>query len=128
MGKNIKCSNCGWEWDKKDSDSWDMYVCHKCDFNNENVIKGGLSDGKTISDLIVHHGKEFWTPKQFESLGEKIKLELEKGIKIEKEHTDDNKIAHEIAMDHLWEDPEYYTKLKSIEENRILKLKLRNYI
>mgnify|MGYP000119709092 CR=1 FL=1 len=91
-------------------------------------ISGGLSDGKSINDLVVHHGDDSWASIQFESLEKKIKLELEKGIKIEKEHTDDDKIAHEIAMDHLWEDPEYYTKLKSIEENRILKLKLRNYL
>jgi hypothetical protein len=27
------------------------------------------------------------------------------------EHTDDEEIAREIAMDHLTEDPKYYTKL-----------------
>jgi Fe-Mn family superoxide dismutase len=37
--------------------------------------------------------------------------ELAKGIETEMEHTDDGKIAKEIAMDHLTEDPKYYTKL-----------------
>lgn len=32
--KDIKCIKCGWEWNKKDSELWDMYVCHKCGFDN----------------------------------------------------------------------------------------------
>jgi len=39
------------------------------------------------------------------------------GIKIELEHTENEKIAREIATDHLVEDPEYYNKLKTIEES-----------
>jgi hypothetical protein len=34
------------------------------------------------------------------------------GMKVETEHTDDNDKAKEIALDHLWEDPKYYSKLK----------------
>jgi hypothetical protein len=34
MKKDIRCVNCGWEWNKKDSELWDMYVCHKCGFDN----------------------------------------------------------------------------------------------
>lgn len=34
MSKDIRCINCGWEWNKKDSELWDMYVCHKCGFDN----------------------------------------------------------------------------------------------
>ena len=37
------------------------------------------------------------------------------GIKVEMEHTDSKEKAKEIAMDHLWEDPTYYTKLKKVE-------------
>jgi len=37
--------------------------------------------------------------------------ELKKGIAVEKEHTSDPVKAEEIALDHLAEDPEYYTKL-----------------
>lgn len=40
---------------------------------------------------------------------------LKEGIKVEMEHTHNEKIAKEIAMDHLTEDPEYYTRLKEIE-------------
>jgi len=38
--------------------------------------------------------------------------QLKMGIKVEMEHTDDPKTAEKIALDHLGEDPLYYTKLK----------------
>jgi len=41
---------------------------------------------------------------------------LAQGMEVETEHTDDPEIAREIAMDHLTEDPAYYTKLKQIED------------
>ena len=40
--------------------------------------------------------------------------ELKKGIEVEKEHTDDPRIAMKIALDHLAEDPKYYTKLATL--------------
>lgn len=40
--------------------------------------------------------------------------ELKKGIEVEKEHTDDPRIAMKIALDHLDEDPQYYTKLATL--------------
>jgi len=45
--------------------------------------------------------------------------ELKKGIKVEMEHTKDRIKAEEIALDHLQEDPKYYTKLDKagLEEN-----------
>jgi hypothetical protein len=52
-------------------------------------LKGGLGDGKS--------------PMQFDP--EQVSL----GIKVEMEHTDDPMKALEIALDHLTEDPEYYT-------------------
>lgn len=39
------------------------------------------------------------------------KAELKKGIQHEKEHTMDEALATKIAVDHLLEDPKYYTKL-----------------
>ncbi len=41
---------------------------------------------------------------------------LADGLVVEMEHTNDPMIALEIAMDHLVEDPEYYIKLKEMEE------------
>jgi len=40
--------------------------------------------------------------------------QLKRGIEVEMEHTDDPEIAEKIAMDHLKENPEYYSKLDSI--------------
>ena len=47
----------------------------------------------------------------------RIRAELEKGIKVELEHTSDPKIAKEIALDHINELPDYYTRLATVEEN-----------
>jgi hypothetical protein len=41
--------------------------------------------------------------------------ELQMGIKVEMEHTNDRKIAKQIAIDHLKEDPAYYSKLDKVD-------------
>jgi len=71
-----------------------------------NNIKGGLSDNKTIEDIAKKHGV---------SVSE-IEKQLDKGIKVELEHTNDEKIAKEISLDHLYELPDYYSRLTKIEE------------
>lgn len=51
--------------------------------------------------------------------------QLQMGIKVEMEHTKDPKLAKEIAIDHLSEDPKYYTKLKSAKlEHKMNKSKI----
>jgi len=72
----------------------------------EQNITGGLSAGMTIDAIAKHHGVEM----------DELKPEYDKGIKVEMEHTKDPEIAAEIARDHLYEDPKYYTKLATIEE------------
>jgi len=42
--------------------------------------------------------------------------ELAMGIEVEKEHTDTVELAEEIALDHLAEIPDYYTRLKKMEK------------
>ncbi len=71
-------------------------------------IKGGLADKKTIEQIAKEQGVEI-------SFG---KEELDKGIKVEMEHTSDVKIAQEIALDHLSEDIEYYIKLEKVESKK----------
>lgn len=44
------------------------------------------------------------------------KKKLQKGTKHEREHTDKNQVAKEIAKDHLQEDPAYYEKVDAIEK------------
>ena len=45
-----------------------------------------------------------------------IERQLEKGIKVEHEHTTKLAVARRIALAHLSEDPDYYKKLKKIEK------------
>ena len=69
----------------------------------------GLAKGKTVEDLAKKHKVSI----------EHINSQLKKGVKIEHEHTKDNTIAKKIALDHLFEDPEYYTKLSKLVEKSI---------
>jgi len=78
-------------------------------------IPGGLSAGMSLYDIAKHHDRKgYYHPDNFVS---SLKKELAMGIKIEMEHTNSKKVAREIAMDHLYEDPNYYTKLKKIEKD-----------
>jgi len=63
-------------------------------------IPGGLADGAKPSEF---------DPKQ-----------LAKGVKVELEHTASRGIATEIAMDHLKEDPRYYSKLEKIHSEDVV--------
>lgn len=47
------------------------------------------------------------------------KEQLAKGIAVEMEHTNDEAIAKEIALDHLAEDPQYYDKLETMESEGV---------
>lgn len=72
----------------------------------EDDLEGGLSDGKNLKDLAKKHKVDI----------EELKKQLEMGIDVEKkEHIKNKKSAKEIAMDHLFEDPKYYTNLKKME-------------
>lgn len=48
---------------------------------------------------------------------EDILSQLEIGIEVEKEHTMDPDLAREIALDHLNELPDYYTRLLDMEHS-----------
>ncbi len=64
-------------------------------------LSKGLSTGKTTSDFDDEA--------------------LAVGAEVEKEHTDDPKVAQRIAMDHLTEDKDYYVKLDRIENKEVSK-------
>jgi hypothetical protein len=53
-----------------------------------------------------------------------VKKQLVQGIQVEKEHTKSANVAKEIALDHLNEDPDYYTKLSQaqLEESKLANL------
>lgn len=71
----------------------------------EDIISGGLGDNQTVSSLAKKHKVS----------EDKIREQLKKGIEVEFEHTNNRKIAKEIATDHVTEDSEYYNKLKKME-------------
>lgn len=71
-----------------------------------NKIPGGLSDGMSLTDIAKKHNVSI----------EVIKKNLKQGIKVEMEHTSSKSIAKEIAMDHIAEKPDYYDRLKKVEE------------
>lgn len=79
----------------------------------EEKIKGGLSDNLTLKDIA----KKFDKNKTVNEFLKTLKKELEMGIKVELEHTKDKGKAKEIAMDHLSEIPDYYTRLKKMEKS-----------
>lgn len=62
----------------------------------EEKLKGGTADNRPDSDFDE----------------EQLKI----GIEHEREHTENDDIAKEIAKDHLSEDPNYYRKIEKIEK------------
>lgn len=81
-------------------------------------IPGGRAQGMSLEDIAKKHhkdGSKFSIP----SLVRMLEAEMVKGIRVEMAHTKNIKIAMEIAKDHLYEDPKYYTKLKKIEESKV---------
>lgn len=67
-----------------------------------NKIKGGVADKYTPQDLARKHSLFIGT----------IEKEIEIGIKVEMEHTNSKETAKEIAMDHIYEFPDYYSNKK----------------
>jgi hypothetical protein len=82
-------------------------------------LKGGISDKKTLSDIAIKHtyddSRDRLDKGEFNNMLKHLKKQLNMGISIESEHTNNESMAREIAMDHLSEDPNYYTNLKQIE-------------
>jgi Protein of unknown function (DUF5661) len=59
-------------------------------------VPGGMADGKPITNYDI--------------------AQLLEGIKTERDHTRDNLLALELAMDHLEHIPDYYTHLTRMEQ------------
>lgn len=81
------------KWTDTEHNDWDVSYREFYEHLTEevNTLTGGVGDKAAPSDVNTH--------------------ELSIGVQVEMEHTNDPKVATEIAMDHLTEDPEYYTKL-----------------
>lgn len=84
------------------------------DRSNLEMISGGLADDLSLVDLAKKHdSKGYYDQRDMVNF---LTRQLIDGIFVELEHTDDHQKAKEIAMDHLYEDPNYYIKLKKIEK------------
>jgi len=65
----------------------------------------GIAKGLTAKEIADEHDLPV----------SKIKKQLKKGQKVEKEHTKSKETAKKIAKDHVFEVPNYYDKLKAVE-------------
>ena len=95
-------------YDEVDQRKYDITKSNHRMYNqpmNEDEIKGGKADGMDIDDIASMHGMSV----------DDIFGEFQKGVRHEMEHTSEMMVAVEIALDHLYEDPEYYTKLEGME-------------
>ena len=82
------------KWIDTEHNDWDVsYREFYEDILEEQVgtLTGGVGDATAPSNVNTH--------------------ELAIGVQVEMEHTNNERIATEIALDHLTEDPKYYTKL-----------------
>lgn len=121
---DINCANCTHSWETNTLTDPDPYLCHKCGLDNQTMkfepekleawkksqmkeekIPGGKAEGLSLMDVAKYHKMPL----------KSIKVKLDQGIKTEMEHTTDRSIAREIAIDHIYEDPNYYSKLKKLE-------------
>jgi hypothetical protein len=71
-----------------------------------NKLKGGKADKMSLEDIARKHSVFLGT----------IEKELRIGKRVEMEHSDDPDEAEEVAMDHLVELPDYYTRLGHMEK------------
>ena len=91
------------------NDIWDVMDHFKLKLesvNEADVVPGGLAKGLSLNDIAKKHGVSV----------DMMVAEFKKGISVEMEHTTDREVAKEITLDHLFEDPKYYDKLKKVEE------------
>ena len=98
----------------------DVNLVRKNNINEviKNKIKGGKGDKITPKKI----SKLFDVPVSY------VKKQIEKGIKVEMEHTNDVNIAKEIVLDHLTEFPDYYDRLGQMEKQGKEDFKLKETI
>jgi len=75
--------------------------------NEKDLISGGKADKLTTADIA----------KKFNVTLSDIENQVAMGVKVEIEHTGDKSLAREIALDHLTEFPDYYTRLIKMEKD-----------
>jgi len=82
---------------------------------SKDKIKGGLADNKSKQDIAD----------KFKVKLHKIEKQIKMGTDVEMEHVKSRTLAKEIAMDHLVEIPDYYTRLDKMEKEAKKKWKIK---
>jgi len=82
----------------------------------KDFLKGGKADKLSVEDIAKKHNVSV----------DEIKTQIKMGQKVEVEHVKDVKLAKEIAMDHLEEIPDYYTRLNKMEKEAKKELSLES--
>lgn len=98
----------------KKGKSCPIHGMDQCPMSEDRDPKGPVKSYKSPEELAKKHGVSV----------EQIKKQLEIGTKVEFEHTTSRGSARIIALQHLDEKPDYYTKLKKMEtqkENNIIR-------
>jgi hypothetical protein len=87
------------------------------------TVADHMDGGEDDTEKKKEVKEEFKSYKSVEEIAKKHKVspsviekQLEMGMKVEHEHTTDNQVAKEIALQHLDELPNYYSKLKKVEK------------
>lgn len=78
------------------------------------IFESNKSAGMSIEDIAAKHSVSV----------EMIKSQIQLGLKVEKEHTDDIAVAMQITLDHLTELPDYYSRLDKMETESITEAKV----
>ncbi len=82
----------------------------------ENDGCGRTVDGEEASEMLGSLMNEGLSRERGITSEDVDPAELEAGIEVEMEHTDDPEIAEKIALDHLAEHANYYSALAEMEE------------
>jgi hypothetical protein len=90
-----------------------VFIARVENMNESNKLEGGGADNKSLVQIAKkHNAKNHY---QIDDMVKSLKKQVDMGLPIEMDHTDDKDKAKEIVYDHLWEDPKYYSKLKKAD-------------
>jgi len=113
-----RCPICGYGRKAKNES---LYLCNNCFKTFRNTEASCTECASNIVEMIVEAKRH---DRMEGGMGDKKVAsdfnpqQIKYGVEIEMEHTDDPDTAREIAIDHLTEDPEYYTKLRKMEAGK----------
>jgi hypothetical protein len=80
--------------------------------------KLGIKEPSELEEVVYAMLQSFWSKGRAMEKGMNFKLndeEVKMGVEVEMEHTDNELIAYRIALDHLAECSDYYTRLAKME-------------